>query len=109
MVTFSASSALGVTVDAACVWRIVRFVTKDALAEPLRKWAHGRGWRSNGSETAGRATARKFSYFLTCAWCTSIWIAAGVVLLTEYAWTAWRPVALVLAFSAVAGFMGDRS
>lgn len=40
---------------------------------------------------------------ITCPWCASMWLAAGVVLVRDFA--AWRWIALVLAFSAVAGLL----
>lgn len=38
---------------------------------------------------------------VSCAWCSSVWLAVGVVIVRRYRW--WRPVALALAFSEVAG------
>jgi hypothetical protein len=76
-------------VDALATYRLTILVTRDAITEPLR-----RGRRA---------------IFWACTWCTSIWIAAVVVALTRFWPTEWQYPAMLLALSAVAGYMGERS
>lgn len=40
-----------------------------------------------------------------CSWCSSVWLAFGVVTLRRVAPRFWSPVAKALAFSAVAGLL----
>lgn len=42
---------------------------------------------------------------LQCRWCCSVWLAAGVVVLSAAFPRAWRPVSRLLAFSQVAGLL----
>ena len=45
---------------------------------------------------------RWFGTWLSCAWCVSVWVAAGVVMLRQW-WDWWQYPALVAALSAAAG------
>lgn len=77
--------------DALAVWRIVRFVQRDSLIEEPReaminRWGH-----------------LKIMELVTCPWCLSIWVAAGVVLARAVAPRLWGKIARGLAFSAGAG------
>lgn len=46
---------------------------------------------------------------ITCAWCSSVWLGAGVVVLRRYAPRFWDPVARFLTYSAVAGTFGTHT
>lgn len=77
--------------DSLAVWRIVRFIQRDSLIEEPReavinRWGH-----------------LKITELLTCPWCLSIWVAAGVVLARAAAPRVWGMIARGLAFSAGAG------
>lgn len=81
---------------ALAVYRLTRLVTTDALTDPLR----------------GRLGRRpKLVSFLECPWCVSVWLAAAVVVEVEerWWWTFAAPAALVLALSAVTGYLAERS
>jgi hypothetical protein len=80
--------------DALAVYRLAVLVTMDRIME----WP-----RSLVAKLGDRA-----EYFITCPWCTSIWLAVIVVVLTRW-WHFWPYVAAVLAFSAVAGYLAERS
>lgn len=77
---------------ALAVTRLARLVTVDELSAPFRRWvgARGEGW----------------AYFITCPWCTSIWLGA-VVAPFVVLWPGNRLLLAVLfipAVSLVAGW-----
>lgn len=88
------------------VARAARLVTVDKITEPVRNWIAGVVLDDDGYY-ADDPKRPKLLYFLTCPWCTSIWIgavAAGLV--------AWQGderfvfwLMLLGAASEVAGFM----
>lgn len=81
---------------ALATYRITRFITADALFEPVRERLEGfcedRGWH-------------RLTYLLNCDWCLSIWVApiptAAIMLWPDN--RAILAVLLVLTFSAVTG------
>ena len=75
--------------DALAVWRLTRLATRDTITARPRDWATGR--------------SRFLEGLLACPWCTSVWVAAGVVAARRLVPGLWEPVAEVLAASAVAG------
>lgn len=81
--------------DALAVWRIVRFVQRDSLVEEPRE------------ALINRYGHLKIAELLTCPWCLSIWVAAGVVLARAAAPRVWGMIARGLAFSAGAGVITD--
>lgn len=76
--------------DGLAVYRLTRLVTVDTITDPWRSWLTGAftGWLIE---------------LLVCGWCLSVWIAAGVVVLTWLFPLQWAWVALALAASAIAG------
>lgn len=78
-------------VDALAVFRIVRFLQRDSLIEQQRE------------QLINRYGHLKATELLTCPWCLSIWVAAGVVLARGAAPRLWGKIAAGLAFSAGAG------
>ncbi len=80
-------------VDALAVFRLTRLVTRDRITEHLRAKA------DDGPEW--------LAYLSRCAWCSSPYIAVGVVLARRFVPRIWQPVAEVLAFSAVAGLITE--
>jgi hypothetical protein len=47
----------------------------------------------------------KLAELITCRWCASVWLAAGVVAMRRMAPRAWHPMSTVLAFSAAAALL----
>lgn len=109
--------------DALAVARLTRLVVEDAITEPLR--ARAIVWAYGGEREFTRARARlnitpschehddvvaeddcppKIATLVTCPWCSGIWLAAGVVLVSRT--RAWRPVRDLLAVAELA--MGIR-
>lgn len=99
-------------IDVLACARLTRLLTKDRLALPLRN-----AWITEAYERADQALPPghdaedamsidddppKGAYFISCPWCTSVWLAAGVLLARRLAPRAWSPVAQVLAMSEVA-------
>jgi hypothetical protein len=83
-------------VDALAVYRATILVTQDQITEPVRHRV---------KEKLGMGAYD----FLTCPWCTSVWLAAGALLGRRFAPRLWEPLASLGAFSAVSGFMAERS
>lgn len=90
--------ALAFAVDSLATFRLTRLAVEDEITSPLREavWK-----RYDVSDT-------KIGYFLTCPWCVSIWVGAGVVVARRVAPAAWEPVAAILAGSAVTGMIASR-
>jgi hypothetical protein len=82
-------------IAALAAFRLVHLVNKDRIAEPLRR-------------LGGRA-GLKWIDFVTCPWCVGMWLSGGVVALSLTLWTQVRYLWIVLALSAFAGLLGDRS
>ncbi len=101
---------LRLVVDALAVYRLTRLVTEDEISAPLRRLAGGyvaRPFTANAKEMQVAARPR-VAAFITCPWCISIWVAAGVVALQALAPSPWSYAAAGLAFSAIAGLIADR-
>lgn len=106
----------GPVTDALAVYRLTRLVVEDVLTEPLREKIIGAAYRvrygpGHGIEDhhAGRLDEPKIATLITCPWCASVWVAAGVVVVRRVAPTVWSPVARLLAFSAAAGMIAVRT
>lgn len=82
-------------VSALAVYRLTHLITDDLIAEPLREAVanHGEPW-STGIE---------------CAWCVSMWVAAGSVGLWLLVPSLWHGAAVVLALSAITGLLAEHS
>lgn len=63
-------STLLVILALCAVWRVARLVTVDEVTRPIRERIAGRGDR--------------WAYFITCPWCTSIWIGPLVAWAVVY-------------------------
>lgn len=75
-------------IDALATARLTRLIVEDRVPfGPIRDRLEERGGY--------------LGELVSCPWCSSMWLAAGVVAVRRYRW--WRPVALALAFSEVAG------
>lgn len=111
--------------DALAVHRLSRLVSSDLITAPareatIRELYLARGDRDARSLLPGldpdyswteRALedgddAPKLAQLIACRWCTSIWLALGVVILRRLIPRAWAPVAKLLACSSVAGLLG---
>lgn len=112
--------------DALSVHRLSRLVASDLITVPLRdafirgEYArHGdrdaieerRTSARTGYDWTQRALddgpdAPKAAQLVVCRWCTSVWLAFGVVGARSIAPRAWAPLSRLLAFSSVAGLLG---
>lgn len=108
-------SAWWLAVDALAVYRLAILLTKDTITEPLRDWVRAKSWAEPvdmGSEHEMIVILsnrwRRLHELITCPWCVSIWFGAGAVALTRFWPQGWQYVAMALALSAVAGFLGER-
>ena len=84
-------------------FRLTRIVTDDTITETARRRLAGVHERSGAA--APHIERPGVFFFITCPWCTSIWIGAGVAALL-WAWpaeTIWPAAAL--SFSAAAGLL----
>jgi len=82
--------------NALAVFRLTRLFTRDTITAPLR-----------GSRRVGEFVIHPEALF-DCPWCVSFWAAILVVVATA-TWTDWPYAAAVLAFSAVAGIVSERT
>jgi hypothetical protein len=82
-----------ILLDAGATYRLVRLACKDRITEPLRQ--------------ALKSRSMVAFDWLTCPWCVSVWIAAGVVALTYTQARWWLYAALGLTLSAVAGIVSE--
>ena len=87
-------------VDALATHRLTKLVIDDYITEPLREKVY---------EKFGDPEDSKISYLVTCPWCVSIYAGAAVVAARTIAPKAWRPLAYVLAFSSVTGWVEEHS
>ena len=90
--------ALDFTVDALAVARLTRLVTEDTVPFGALR---DRILQRADEDSGGLGSPSKLAELVTCPWCMSWWIGFGVVVVRRSRW--WRPVALALAFSEVAG------
>ena len=84
-------------VDALAVFRLTRLATTDTFPPVM----HAR-WRLMRRFPDGSWPVE----LIECPWCMSFWIGLGVVVMRRSPW--WRPVALALASSAVAGLLVEK-
>lgn len=96
MTAFKLTPGLWLVLDVLAVYRLTILITRDAITERLRKWVR-------------KHMGDKAFLFITCPWCTSMWIAMGVVVLTALAPNQWKYVAAVLTLSAGAGFLAEHT
>ena len=96
MTAFALTPGLWLVVDALAVFSLTILVTRDVITEKPRQWIKR------------RLGLHAFD-FITCPWCTSVWIAAAVVALTVFVPSEWKYVAYLLTCTAVAGFLAERS
>lgn len=76
-------------------YRLTRLVVDDEILAPIR----------NKILNRFDPEYSKFGYLLTCTWCSSIWVASLVVILGIIIPTVAFYIGLVLALSAVAGYL----
>lgn len=75
-------------------WRVTRFAISDNLIHGFRLWLH---YRILGD--GKRAWRAKLHELITCWWCLSVWVAAGVVAVVDQftivplPWLMWLAVA----------------
>lgn len=96
--SFPAESHLrlgGLLVDALACFRLSRLLTTDRITQPLRD----RLWRRFPPEST------KIGYISTCDWCTSIWVAGGILIARRVTPRAWALAADGLAMSAATGLL----
>jgi len=90
----SAGVTSDLAIDALAAYRLTRLITEDrAPFGPARDWVLRR-WPN--SVTAD---------WVSCAWCSGLWIAAGVTVVRSAAPRWWPPAATALALSAATGLL----
>lgn len=84
--------------DGLATHRLTRLVLTDKISQPLRDkvWAKF----DPGSTRLG--------YLITCPWCTSIWIGAGVAVARHVTPGLWSVAARALAVSDLTGIAEER-
>lgn len=89
---------LDLLVDVLACHRATKLVVEDVITAPLR----------NKIFAKKPPTEDSWTYLLTCPWCASIWIGAGIVAARTVAPKAWDPVAKALALSSATGLIAER-
>lgn len=80
--------------------RITRLITADVITEPLRIAVFKR-----------LNTEGKFAYLLSCDWCASVYVGAGVAA-SWWAWgdtKIWAASMIALSASYAAGFLNSKA
>ena len=83
---------------ALAVYRVCRLIIEDNLTEPLRDLV----WRRFPPST-------RIGYYLTCYWCTGVWVSSFTIFMYTIVPSQTFTVALILALSSVAGLIAARS
>ncbi len=112
---------LWAVIGSLATYRLTRLIVQDDISAPLRERLrerthttfYGRDMSGHINDTRverrhDRAPSRLAYKLCTCAWCLSVWLAAGVVLLARYCSGWFQYVAAALAFAAVAGWLSER-
>lgn len=103
---------IDLAVDALAAYRLTRLVTRDTITRPARAAviaaAYGRGAEHMSAElwedeVDGDPHPPALAKLITCSWCASVWVGAGVMLARRLFPRAWQPCAYGLACAAVAG------
>ena len=104
-------SAVLLALDGLAVARLTRLVIADTITAPLRTKLLGSRpgiTRTGGGERIMVVARPRLAVFLTCPYCVSVYVAIGVVVLQTLAPRAWLYASAVLAFSLIAGLIGER-
>lgn len=92
---FALTPGAWLVADGLAVFRLTVLVTQDTITDKIRQRIKRRF-----GDTAYD--------FVTCPWCVSIWVAAGVVTAHRVAPRLWAYPAVGLAASGVTGFLAER-
>lgn len=102
-------------VDVMATHRLARLATKDSLTAPLRDAVIARAYRRAGLHVTepddwtgyaqDDADAPLLGRLVSCRWCSSVWVAFGVVAARRLAPRCWSPIATALALSSASTFL----
>lgn len=104
--------------DALAVYRLTRLVTTDLITQPARDAIEAHATKRTdvipliGPSRPTVTDVQPWAFLrdvTQCDWCTSMWVAFGVLAARRLAPEVWRPVAEALACSTVAGLIAERS
>lgn len=84
-------------VDALATYRLTRLLVEDRILQPVRDRVMDR----HGPTT-------QLGYFVTCPWCVSMWVGAGVVAARKVAPRLWPLASRTLALSATSGALATQ-
>ena len=100
-------------------YRLVILACRDKITVGIRDFIRDHGYHTmtgralNGSETTNVTVINRFWSWLhdliSCEWCTSIWIATGVVVLQHYQQSWFQYICFGLALSSVASVMSEKT
>lgn len=80
--------------DALACFRLTRLITTDKLTDPWRQRIWDRHPVDHG-----------LGFALSCDWCTSIYVAVGILTARRFAPSTWKLAADGLAMSAITGLL----
>lgn len=99
---------LDTVTDGLAIYRLTRLIVSDTFPPIRRVRDRVTEWAVENERTVnGRREIHPLGELISCPWCSSVWVAVGVVAARRYAPRVWRPVATILAGSAVAGFLSE--
>lgn len=112
---------IALLLDFLAVFRLARLVTTDTLTEGLRDKIVEAAYITDGRGEVKAGTADswsrdvvaddphppKLAVLITCPWCSSVYLAFGVVILRRVVPRLWAPISEALAMSAVAGLVAS--
>lgn len=85
--------------DALATHRLTKLIIDDKLTEDLRDKVFAR---------FGNPDDSKISYLITCPWCVSIYVGAGVAVIRSVAPRPWSMVARALVASTITGLIEEK-
>lgn len=101
------SSALTLLVDTVAVHRLTKLITEDYLTEDLRKLVQEHFPAVTDKRTQMKRKS-KFTYFVNCPWCVSIWAAAFIFTLRKINPQLATYLSSILAASSVTGIAATK-
>lgn len=78
-------------------YRLTKLVMEDYILEDVRQFIFDKFPKKS-----------KISYFFTCPWCISIWVATGLLVLRYYYPKIYDELVLMLTMSAATGIISTK-
>jgi hypothetical protein len=103
----SPNTALTLLIDTVAVYRLTKLVTEDYLTQDLRLLVQEK-FPAVIDKRSGQKRKSKFTYFINCPWCVSIWAAGFIFTLRKISPESATYLSSILAASAVTGIAATK-